>query len=155
MIAMLPEIGHFSLILALFVALAQASLALAGAARGNAAWIALARPAARAQFLLVSISFIALGGSFFANDFSVLYVAQNSNSQLPWFYRIAATWGGHEGSLLLWLLMQTGWASAVSLFSKQLPDAMVARVLGVLRSEEHTSELQSRENLVCRLLLEK
>ncbi|QAA95551.1 MULTISPECIES: heme lyase CcmF/NrfE family subunit [Alcaligenaceae] len=129
---MLPEIGHFSLILALFVALAQASLALAGAARGNAAWIALARPAARAQFLLVSISFIALGGSFFANDFSVLYVAQNSNSQLPWFYRIAATWGGHEGSLLLWLLMQTGWAFAVSFFSRQLPEAMVARVLGVL-----------------------
>lgn len=132
MIAMLPEIGHFSLILALFVALAQASLALAGAARGNAAWIAFARPAARAQLLLVAISFIALGGSFFANDFSVLYVAQNSNSQLPWFYRIAATWGGHEGSLLLWLLMQTGWAFAVSFFSRQLPETMVARVLGVL-----------------------
>lgn len=129
---MLPEIGHFSLILALFVALAQASLALAGAARGNAAWIAFARPAARAQLLLVAISFIALGGSFFANDFSVLYVAQNSNSQLPWFYRIAATWGGHEGSLLLWLLMQTGWAFAVSFFSRQLPETMVARVLGVL-----------------------
>ncbi len=129
---MLPEIGHFSLILALFVALTQASLALAGAARGNAAWIAFARPATRAQLLLVAISFIALGGSFFANDFSVLYVAQNSNSQLPWFYRIAATWGGHEGSLLLWLLMQTGWACAVSFFSRQLPEAMVARVLGVL-----------------------
>lgn len=132
MIVMLPEIGHFSLILALFVALAQAGLALAGAARGHAAWIAFARPAARAQLLLVAISFIALGGSFFANDFSVLYVAQNSNSQLPWFYRMAATWGGHEGSLLLWLLMQTGWAFAVSFFSKQLPEAMVARVLGVL-----------------------
>src|SRR5690606_34597738 len=70
--------------------------------------------------------------AFVVQDFSVAYVAQNSNSQLPLFYRIAAVWGGHEGSLLLWLLMQTGWAFAVSLFSKQLPDAMVARVLGVL-----------------------
>lgn len=129
---MLPELGHFSLILALFVALAQGGLSLVGAARGKLAWIAFARPAARIQFLLIAISFATLAWSFFANDFSVLYVARNSNSQLPWFYRIAATWGGHEGSLLLWLLMQTGWAYAVSVFSRQLPNAMVARVLGVL-----------------------
>src|SRR5690606_40070730 len=70
--------------------------------------------------------------AFVVQDFSVAYVAQNSNSQLPLFYRIAAVWGGHEGSLLLWLLMQTGWACAVSVFSRQLPNAMVARVLGVL-----------------------
>ncbi len=129
---MLVEFGHFSLILTLFVALAQAGLSLVGAARSKLAWIAFARPAARIQFLLIAISFATLAWSFFANDFSVLYVAQNSNSQLPWFYRIAATWGGHEGSLLLWLLMQTGWACAVSVFSRQLPDTMVARVLGVL-----------------------
>ena len=129
---MLAEIGHFSLILTLFVALTQGAIALAGAARGHAVWIAFARPAAGAQFLLVTISFLTLVWSFFVNDFSVSYVAQNSNSQLPWFYRIAATWGGHKGSLLLWLLMQTGWAYAVSVFSKQLPNAMVARVLGVL-----------------------
>ncbi|WP_417276081.1 heme lyase CcmF/NrfE family subunit [Castellaniella sp.] len=129
---MLPELGHFSLILTLFVALAQGGLSLVGAARGKLAWIAFARPAARIQFLLIAISFATLAWSFFANDFSVLYVARNSNSQLPWFYRIAATWGGHEGSLLLWLLMQTGWAYAVSVFSRQLPNAMVARVLGVL-----------------------
>lgn len=129
---MLPELGHFALILTLFVALAQGGIALAGSARNNSAWIAFARPAARAQFLLILISFTALVWSFAISDFSVAYVAHNSNSQLPWFYRLAATWGGHEGSLLLWLLMQTGWAYAVSTFSKQLPDAMVARVLGVL-----------------------
>ncbi len=129
---MIPEIGHFAIVLTLFVAMAQGILGTVGAARGIPAWIAFARPAAHAQFLLVTVSFLALVWSFLAKDFSVLYVAQNSNSQLPWFYRMAATWGGHEGSLLLWLLMQTGWAFAVSLFSKQLPDAMVARVLGVL-----------------------
>ena len=129
---MIAELGHFSLILTLFVALAQGCLALAGAARGNDVWIAFARPAARAQFLLIIVSFATLGWSFIVKDFSVAYVAQNSNSQLPLLYRIAAVWGGHEGSLLLWLLMQTGWAYAVSVFSKQLPDVMVARVLGVL-----------------------
>ncbi len=129
---MIPELGHFSLILTLFVALAQGSLALTGAARGNAAWIAFARPAARVQFLLILISFACLTWAFIAKDFSVAYVAQNSNTQLPVVYRIAAVWGGHEGSLLLWMLMQTGWACAVSLLSRQLPDAMVARVLGVL-----------------------
>lgn len=129
---MIAELGHFSMILTLFVALAQGCLALAGAARGNAVWIAFARPAARAQFLLIIVSFATLGWSFIVKDFSVAYVAQNSNSQLPLLYRIAAVWGGHEGSLLLWLLMQTGWAYAVSVFSKQLPDVMVARVLGVL-----------------------
>ncbi|TKR53500.1 heme lyase CcmF/NrfE family subunit [Allopusillimonas ginsengisoli] len=129
---MIPELGHFSLILTLFVALAQGCFALAGAARGNTVWIAFARPAARVQFLLIIVSFTALSWSFIAKDFSVAYVAQNSNSQLPLLYRMAAVWGGHEGSLLLWLLMQTGWAYAVSVFSKQLPDVMVARVLGVL-----------------------
>lgn len=129
---MFPELGHFALILMLFVSLAQGGIALAGAARNNPAWIAFARPAARVQFLLVLISFASLVWSFAVNDFSVAYVAHNSNSQLPWFYRLAATWGGHEGSLLLWLLMQAGWAYTVSAFSKQLPDAMVARVLGVL-----------------------
>lgn len=129
---MISEVGHFSLIITLFIALAQGSLALAGAARNHAAWIAFARPAAGAQFLLVVVSFAALMWAFIVKDFSVAYVAQNSNSQLPLLYRISAVWGGHEGSLLLWLLMQTGWAYAVSQFSRQLPDDMVARVLGVL-----------------------
>lgn len=129
---MIPEIGHFSLILALLVALAQGGFALAGAAYGNVRWIAFSRPAARVQFFLISIGFLSLAWAFVVKDFSVAYVAQNSNSQLPLFYRVAAVWGGHEGSLLLWMLMQTGWAYAVTMFSRQLPDVMVARVLGVL-----------------------
>jgi cytochrome c-type biogenesis protein CcmF len=129
---MIPELGHFSLILSLLVALAQGSLALAGATRGKLAWIAFARPAAGVQFLLTVVAFACLTWAFVAMDFSVAYVAQNANAQLPLAYRIAAVWGGHEGSLLLWMLMQTGWAYAVSQLSRQLPDVMVARVLGVL-----------------------
>jgi cytochrome c-type biogenesis protein CcmF len=129
---MTPELGHFALILALCVAAVQGVLPLAGAARGDARWIALARPAARAQFLLVAFSFGCLAAAFAANDFSVAYVANHSNAQLPLRFRLAATWGGHEGSLLLWLLMLAGWSAAVSIASRQLPDAMVARVLGVL-----------------------
>ena len=129
---MLAELGHFSLILALFVALTQAVLPLAGATWNNRSWMAVARPAAQTQFVLIAVSFFCLAASFVNNDFSVLYVANQSNSQLPLAYRIAAVWGGHEGSLLLWSLMLAGWTIAVSLFSRQLPQAMVARVLGVL-----------------------
>lgn len=129
---MIPELGHFSLVLSLLVAVAQSGFSLAGAARGNATWIAFARPAARVQFLLTVIAFSCLVWAFVARDFSVAYVAHNSNAQLPLVYRVAAVWGGHEGSLLLWMLIQTGWACAVSKFSRQLPDALVARVLGVL-----------------------
>jgi cytochrome c-type biogenesis protein CcmF len=129
---MIPEIGHFALILSLFVALAQGILPLVGAQRGQAHWIAVARPATTAAFLLIAFSFACLTWAFYANDFSVLYVAQHSNTQLPTMYRISAVWGGHEGSLLLWMLMLAGWAQAVVLFSRQLPEAMVARVLGVL-----------------------
>jgi len=129
---MIPELGHFALILALLVALLQGTLPLAGAARGSLAWIALARPAARTQFLLVAFAFGCLTWAFVANDFSVVYVVQHSNSRLPLEYRISGVWGGHEGSLLLWMLMLSGWTLAVSLFSRHLPDAMVARVIGVL-----------------------
>jgi cytochrome c-type biogenesis protein CcmF len=129
---MVPEIGHFSLILALTLALAQASLPIAGAARRVPEWMALARPAAQGQFVFVAIAFGCLGWSFVNNDFSVVNVATNSNSQLPLQYRIAATWGSHEGSLLLWVLMLNVWTVAVSVFSRHLPDEMVARVLGVM-----------------------
>jgi cytochrome c-type biogenesis protein CcmF len=129
---MIPELGHFSLILALLVALVLGVLPLVGAERGNAAWVALARPAAQVHFLLVGVSFVCLGWAFYLNDFSVSYVAQHSNSLLPTMYRLAAVWGGHEGSLLLWVFMLASWAMAVAAFSRQLPEAMVARVLGVL-----------------------
>ena len=129
---MIPEIGQFSLILALALALAQGLLPIVGAARGMPAWMAVARPAAQGQFLFVAIAFVCLGWSFASNDFSVLNVATNSNSQLPLQYRIAATWGSHEGSMLLWVLMLGVWTAAVTLFSRHLPEEMAARVIGVM-----------------------
>src|SRR5678809_639541 len=129
---MIPEIGQFALIIALLLALTQATLPLIGASRGNRSWIALAAPAGQAQFIFVTIAFCCLGYSFITNDFSVLNVATNSNSQLPLHYRLAATWGSHEGSLLLWTFMLSLWTVAVSLFSRHLPEEMVARVLSVM-----------------------
>src|SRR5256885_16130414 len=129
---MIPEIGQFALILALMLALVQASLPLIGAARGIPQLVSVARPAAQAQFLFVATAFCCLAYSFITNDFSVLNVATNSNSQLPLHYRLAATWGSHEGSLLLWTLMLALWTVAVTLFSRHLPEEMVARVLSVM-----------------------
>jgi len=129
---MVPEIGQFALILALLLALTQGVLPIVGAARGNVAWMAVARPAAQGQFTFVAIAFGCLAWSFVHNDFSVLNVATNSNSQLPLQYRIAATWGSHEGSLLLWVLMLNVWTVAVTVFSRHLPEEMVARVIGVM-----------------------
>ncbi|MDX6443861.1 MAG: cytochrome c-type biosis protein CcmF [Blastocatellia bacterium] len=129
---MIPEIGQIALILALMLAITQATLPLIGAARGAPQLIALARPTAQAQFIFVAIAFCCLAYSFINNDFSVLNVATNSNSKLPLQYRLAATWGSHEGSLLLWTFMLTIWMVAVSLFSNHLPKEMVARVLAVM-----------------------
>ena len=129
---MIPELGHFALIVGLCVALVQGILPLLGAHLRRPEWIALARPAAMAQALLMAVAFACLTTAFVQNDFSVIYVAQHSNTLLPLPYRVAAVWGGHEGSLLLWVLMLVMWTLAVALFSKQLPDPMVARVLGVL-----------------------
>jgi len=129
---MIPELGQIALSLALVVALVQGVLPLAGAERGDVGWMAVARPASHTQALLVAFAFGCLVYAFVTNDFSVQYVAQNSNSQLPLQYRIAGAWGGHEGSLLLWILMLGLWMSAVSLFSTHLPESMAARVLGVL-----------------------
>ena len=128
---MIPEIGHFALILALLLALIQGALPIAGAARGDRVWMALARPVARGQAFFVTFAWLCLLYSFVNSDFSVLNVAQNSNSQLPLQYKIAASWGSHEGSMLLWTLMLAWWTFAVSMFSEHLPDEMVARVIGV------------------------
>ena len=129
---MIPELGQLALSLALVVALVQGILPLAGAARADAAWMGVARPAAHAQALLVAFAFGCLVYSFAVNDFSVQYVASNSNSALPLQYRIAGAWGGHEGSFLLWCTMLGVWMFAVTLFSTHLPEEMTARVLGVL-----------------------
>ncbi|SDG65283.1 heme lyase CcmF/NrfE family subunit [Propionivibrio dicarboxylicus] len=129
---MIPELGHYALILALCVALAQGILPLVGAHRGLAAWTAFARPAAWTQALLLAAAFVCLTTAFIQNDFTVAYVAQHSNTQLPLQYRIAGVWGGHEGSLLLWIFMLGLWALAVAVFSRRLPEPMIARVIGVL-----------------------
>jgi len=129
---MIPELGQFALIIALCIALVQGVLPIVGAARGDVAWMNVARPAAQGQFVFVAIAFGCLAYSFVANDFSVLNVVNNSNSSLPWYYRFAATWGSHEGSLLLWVLMLTVWMLAVTLFSRHLPLEMVSRILGVM-----------------------
>ena len=129
---MIPEIGHFALILALCVAVVLGSLPIYGAAVGNSALMSIAKPAARGQFLLVLLAFCCLAYAFAAKDFSVLYVASTSNSQLPLHYRLAAIWGAHEGSLLLWVFILSIWMVAVSFFSTHLPEAMRARILGVM-----------------------
>ena len=129
---MIPELGNFALILSALVALILGTLPLLGAHNRRMSWVAVARPATSALALLVTFSFACLTHAFVNNDFSVVYVAQHSNSLLPLQYRVAAVWGGHEGSLLLWMLMLTWWAFAVRMLSSQLPETMVARVLGTL-----------------------
>jgi len=129
---MIPEIGQLALILALLLAATQATLPLIGVARRVPAWVALARSAAQGQFLFIAVAFACLAWSFVTNDFSVANVASNSNSRLPVPYRFAATWGSHEGSMLLWVLMLAAWTVAVTLFSRHLPEETVARVLGVM-----------------------
>ena len=129
---MIYELGHVALIMALAMALAQSVLPLAGAHTGNQAWMALARPSARGQFLFLVIAYACLTHAFVTNDFSVALAARHSNSTLPLIYRITAVWGNHEGSILLWALILSVWTLAVSIFSKQLDARMAARVLGVM-----------------------
>src|SRR5690349_10058113 len=129
---MIPEIGHFALIVALLVALVQGVVPMVGAARRDGALMAVAVPAARMQFVLVALAFGCLAYAFVTSDFSVENVAQHSNSHLPAHYRFAATWGSHEGSLLLWSLMLAGWGAAVTAFSRNLPQTLRARVLAVM-----------------------
>ena len=116
----------------MLVAALQAALPLAGAQRGRAAWMAVARPAAYLQLALVALAFAILTHAFLVQDFSLRYVAENSNSLLPPIYRYTAVWGAHEGSLLLWALILALWTGAVARFSRRLPDDVIARVLGVM-----------------------
>jgi cytochrome c-type biogenesis protein CcmF len=129
---MIPEFGHYALILALCIAIIQGTLPLVGAHQSRREWILLARPAAQTVFLLLGIAFVILTWSFYSNDFSVLYVAEHSNSQMPVIYRLGAVWGGHEGSLLLWVFLLSTWTFLVAQLSKALDEFMVARVIGVL-----------------------
>lgn len=129
---MIPEIGHFALVLALLLALVQSVLPLIGAQTGNARFLAVARPAAQAQFLFVVLAYACLVTAFLQNDFSVRNVAMNSFSQLPAVYRFTASWGSHEGSMLLWALILAFWTMAVSVLSRRLPEDMAARVIGIM-----------------------
>ena len=129
---MIPEIGHFALILALSLAICQGVMPLLGAHRGDEAMMAVARPAARGQFVFVVISFACLAWAFLNDDFSVLYVANHSQLALPDVYKFSAVWGAHEGSLLLWILILSIWTIAVGRYSRNLPESFAARVLGVL-----------------------
>ena len=129
---MIAEIGHFALILALCLAVIQGFIPLIGASKRHPAWISVAQPAALGQALFITISFICLVMVFVQNDFSVGYAARHSNTELPLMYRISAVWGGHEGSLLLWAWLLALWTAAVSLFSREIPQVMRARVLAVM-----------------------
>lgn len=129
---MIPEIGNFAVVLSLIIAVVQVVYPLAGATQGRVSWMAVARPAAMAQFLFTGVAFACLTYSFIIKDFSVAYVAQNSNTALPLVFRISAVWGAHEGSLLLWALILAMWTAAVALFSRRVPLAIVARVIAVM-----------------------
>ena len=129
---MIVELGNISLIAALAMAIMQCVFPILGAAKGNQTWMSLARPTARLQFLFVLIAFMILVYSFLVNDFSIAYVANNSNTLLPWFYRFSAVWGAHEGSLLLWVLILNIWTIAVTFFSRHLPEHFLSRVIGVM-----------------------
>ncbi|KZX66007.1 c-type cytochrome biogenesis protein CcmF [Vibrio sp. HI00D65] len=129
---MIAEIGHFAMILSLGLALLLSVLPLYGAARNNTLLMNSARPLSWGMFGFLAISFFILCYAFYTNDFTIQYVASNSNSQLPWYYRITAAWGAHEGSLLLWVLIQAGWTVAVATFSRGMPQESVARVLAIM-----------------------
>ena len=129
---MIPELGHLALWLAVGVTLALGTVPLVGAQRGRGDWMALARPMSQVLLALITFSFACLVISFVNNDFSVLNVAEHSNSALPVMYRVAASWGSHEGSMVLWLLMQAAWTSSVAVFSRNLPQPVLARILAVM-----------------------
>jgi len=128
----IPELGTYALALALCLSVLLAIIPMVGAQVGNLLWISFSRPLASGIFTFTAISFVILTYAFLTNDFSVSYVANNSNTALPWFYRISAVWGGHEGSLLLWVLTLAGWTVAVAWKSRDLPADILGRVLGVL-----------------------
>ncbi|AMO38139.1 heme lyase CcmF/NrfE family subunit [Thauera humireducens] len=129
---MIPELGHFALVLALVLALVQAVVPMVGASRNRFALMAVGRPAAQGQFFFILVSYVCLTWAFIQSDFSVQLAASNSHSATPLMYKITGVWGNHEGSLLLWAMSLSLWTVAVTVFSRHLPEAFVARVLGVL-----------------------
>jgi cytochrome c-type biogenesis protein CcmF len=129
---MIPELGHVALTIALCLAIAQTFFGLAGPLADKPSWSAAAKPVAVGQFVFVAAAFAALTYAFVTHDFSVAYVANHSNSQLPAMYRVSAVWGAHEGSLLLWVLMLSGWGAALSAFTRGIPLSLSAKIIGVM-----------------------
>lgn len=129
---MIAEIGHFALILSLSLSVLLSILPLIGASKNNTLLMNTARPLSWGMFIMLLLSFVILEWAFYVNDFTLQYVANNSNTQLPWYYRLTAVWGAHEGSLLLWVLIQAAWTVAVASFSRGMPQESVARVLAVM-----------------------
>ena len=129
---MIPELGHFALILAAVMAVLLSTLPLLGTRNQSHTLISTARPLSFGMAAFISFAFFALAWAFYHNDFTLEYVAHNSNSQLPWYYRLTAVWGAHEGSLLLWIWIQSLWTVAVAIGSRNLPQEAVARVLAVM-----------------------
>jgi len=128
---MIPEIGHFALALALALALVQSVVPILGASRGNRLWMRSARASALGQFFFLSVAFAALMRSFIVSDFTVRNVVENSNSLKPMLFKVAGTWGSHEGSLLLWVLILTIFGAGVSVFGSNIPETVKARTLSV------------------------
>jgi len=129
---MIPELGLFALILGLCMAIILGVVPLVGSFIGQRSWMAVARPAALAQLFFVALSYACLTWTFISDDFSVLYTANTNNSGLPLIYKISGVWGGHEGSILLWVFILSVWVGAVAVFSARLPAVLLARVLSVL-----------------------
>lgn len=129
---MIAEYGHVALIIALCLSIAQAIVPMAGSFAGYRTWMRLGHSLALGQLVFVAISFACLTTAFVQDDFSLQYVADNSNTLLPTQFKISAVWGAHEGSLLLWALILAVWSAAVALFSSHLPLVLSSRVLSVL-----------------------
>ncbi len=129
---MIPELGHFALIIAFALAIVQSIVPIIGAAKNNTAMMAIARPAALGQFFFTGLSYAALTHAFIVHDFSILYVSQHSNLVQPLLYRISGVWGSHEGSLLLWTLILALWTIAVAIYSRSLPEVLISRVIAVM-----------------------
>ena len=129
---MIAELGHAALIVALCLAVVQAIVPMVGSFAGHSSWMRLGHSMALGQFVVLALSFACLATAFLQDDFSLQYVADNSNSLLPNHYKFSAVWGAHEGSLLLWALILAGWSAAVALYSRHLPLVLSARVLSIL-----------------------
>ena len=129
---MIAELGHIALIIALCLALTQMAVPMIGSFSGQRSWMGLGYSLSLGQFVFMALAFACLTASFLIDDFSVKYVAQNSNTDLPYYYKFSAVWGAHEGSLLLWTLILAGWSAAVALYSRRLPLVFSARVLSVM-----------------------